>query len=344
MQYELRQNVIEPRRQTYQALVDRQGDRPAGRYEEGTVGIQPTENFHYRPLWAPDREIYDERFSRLRLSDADAFADPRQYYYAPYVAARATLHDGFGKTLDYVEKRDLLSRLPEGWRAVLGTVVVPLRHYESGAQLITVAGARLAWGAPVAQCLTYAAFDRVGLAQLLSRIGITLAGGSDEALSAAKLRWVEGAQLQGLRRTTEELLVEEDWAVGLVGLDLVDQLLYPVLYRALDEAALLGGAGAYSLLAQHLTSWYGDHRRWLDALYAAWAGDASHGEVNRAVLAEVVHDRLPGATQAVCALAAAVDALVGCGAEDATRSEAEAVARRFAGLGAGADGTKGSTR
>ena len=39
----------------------------------------------------------------------------------------------------------------------------------------------------------------------------------------------------------EELLVERDWAVGLVGLDLLDQSLYPLLYEHLDERALFAG-------------------------------------------------------------------------------------------------------
>lgn len=330
MQYELRQNVIEPRRQTYQALADRHGDRPASRYEEGTVGIQPTENFHYRPLWAPDRELYDERYSRLRLSDPDGFADPRQYYYAPYVAARAALHDAFGKTLDYVADRQLLDRMPDGWKAMLGSVVVPLRHYESGAQLITVAGARFAWGASVAQCLSYAAFDRVGIAQLLSRIGIAAGEGTDATLAAAKEHWVGSAHLQGLRRTTEEALAERDWAVGLLAQDLLDQLVHPVLYHSLDDAALLGGAGAYSLLTQHLTAWYGDHRRWLDALYQAWADDPEHGERNRAELAAAAAVWLPKAEQAVATLAEEVDRLTGAGAVDAVRARAAHIAGRFA--------------
>ena len=39
MQIELRTQVIEPRRKTFQHLIDRYGDRPASRYEEGTVDL-----------------------------------------------------------------------------------------------------------------------------------------------------------------------------------------------------------------------------------------------------------------------------------------------------------------
>lgn len=316
MQYELRTQVVEPKRKTFQHLIDRYGDRPASRYEEGSIGVQPTENFHYRPLWAPTHEIYDETWSTLRLSDPDAYTDPRQYYYAPYVTARAHLHEAFAATLDYLVSRDLLKRLPEGWQKVLAEVVIPLRHYESGAQMISTYGCRFAYGTTVEQCLSYASFDRVGNAQMLSRVGIALDDGSDSLLVDAKATWTDAASMQPLRRLTEELLVEADWAVSTIGVDLVDQLLYGLLYRHLDEAALLGGAGGYSLIAQHLSTWFTDHRRWLDALYKAWVADPVHGSANAAVIAATVDRLLPQAVAAVRSLAQSADAQVdtGCAA------------------------------
>jgi phenol hydroxylase P1 protein len=91
VQYELRTKVIEQRRRTFTNLIERYGDRPASRYQEGTIDLQAVENFHYRPLWAPDREIYDVGYSALRLADPYSFTDPRQLYYAPYVASRASM-------------------------------------------------------------------------------------------------------------------------------------------------------------------------------------------------------------------------------------------------------------
>ncbi|CAG7632038.1 phenol 2-monooxygenase [Rhodococcus opacus] len=330
MQYELRQQVIEPRRHTFQALIERNGDRPATRYEEGTIGVQPRENFHYRPFWDPEHELYDEGYTALRLSAPDTFIDPRQYYYAPYVSARAQLHDSFGKTLDYVEQRNLLERLPQAWRAVLGSIIVPLRHYESGAQLVLVEGARFAYGATVSQCLSYASFDRIGLAQMLSRIGMALGDRTDDVLVEAKLMWLESPALQGLRRYVEELLVERDWAKSMFALDLLDRLIYPVLYRYLDEAAVLE-AGAYSLLAQHPSDWFADHRRWLDALLAAWVDDSEHHLANKMALEAVVTTKLPQAIIAATQIADAIDAALGTRAgavisEQAVRLEAELAA------------------
>jgi phenol/toluene 2-monooxygenase (NADH) P1/A1 len=310
VQYELRYQVIEPKRQTFQHLIDRFGDRPASRYEEATIDVQPTENFHYRPTWAPDRELYDPAFSALRLTDAYSFLDPRQYYYTPYVTARAAHHEAFAQTLAYLDDRELLTKLPPAWRDVLTTVVVPLRHYESGAQLLSVAGARFAYGTSIEQCCTFAAFDRIGNAQMLSRVGIAAGGGTAHVLAEAKTAWLDEAHLQPLRRLVEEAMVEPDWATGVLAVDLVDSLLYPTIYRCLDDAALLGGAGAWSLLAQHFDRWYRDQRRWLDALLAAWAADDEHGAANVAQLDAIYSRWLPAAAEAVGALSGAVDALV----------------------------------
>ena len=269
MQYELRTQVIEPPRKTFTHLVKRYGDRPASRYEEGSIDIQAKENFHYKPLWDPEHDIYDEAFSAFRLTDPYSFTDPRQFYYAPYVTSRAAMADAVASTLDYLDSRDLLARMPDAWSALLGELTVPLRHYESGAQMISTYGCRFAYGSTVEQCLSYAAFDRVGVAQLLSRVGIALDGGSDALLLTAKATWTDAPSMQPLRKLTEELLVESDWAVSTIGVDLVDQLAYTLLYRHLDEAALLGGAGGYSLIAQHLSTWFADQRRWVNALLKA---------------------------------------------------------------------------
>lgn len=329
MQYELRQQVIEAQRPTFTSLVNRYGGRPASRYEEGSVDIQATENFHYRPLWDPTHELYDPEYSALRLTDPYSFVDPRQYYYAPYVTSRAQLHESFGKTLEYVTSRNLLERLPDGWRAVLAEVVLPLRHYESGAQLISVNGCRFSYGTTIAQCLGYAAFDRIGLAQTLSRIGIALGDNTDGLLAPAKQAWLDDENLQGLRRLVEELLIEPDWAVATVALDLADQLLYPLLSRHLDEAALLAGAGAYSLLAQHLGTWFADQRKWLDALIACWLGDAEHGPANGAALGAAVRRWLPQVEAAVTGVAQAVDARVDAQAVESVATTATALRARL---------------
>jgi phenol hydroxylase P1 protein len=333
VQYELRTQVIEPKRKTFDNLVARYGDRPASRYQEGSIDIQAKENFHFRPLWAPDKEIYDESFSVLRLTDPYSFLDPRQYYYAPYVTSRASMADAFSTTLDYLEERGMFERLPEAWTELFQTVVLPLRHYESAAQMVSCDTARFGFGTTITQCAAYAAFDRVGNAQLISRVGISLGGGSADLLDVAKNSWLQDDALQPLRRLVEELLVERDWGRTLVALDVADLLLYPLLFTHLDEAALNGGAGSYSLIAQHLSKWFKDQRRWLDALYRAWTTDPELGEANKALLAEIVESALVCAQAAANSVAARADQLVAVGCTTAVDESVASVREFFQALG-----------
>lgn len=315
MQFELRQQVIEPRRQTFTPLVKRYGDRPATRYEEGSVGIQSTEHFHYRPLWDPQRDIYDADYSVLKLADPDSYTDPRQFYYTPYVVNRAALHEAFGRNLSYVVDRELLTKMPQAWQELVAKTVLPLRYYESGAQLLNVEGGRFAYGTTIEQVFTYASFDRIGNAQMLSRIGIALGENSDAVLATTKPAWMDDPKLQGLRRLIEELLVEPDWALSNVGLDLSDRLLFPLLTTHLDEAALLGGAGAYSLLMQQLGVWWAEQRKWFDPLIKAWVTDPEYGKANTEALQACVAKIMPQAAAAVTDLAREMDALTDTGAE-----------------------------
>ena len=146
MQYELRTQVIEPQRKTFDKRVARYGDRPASRYEEGSIDIQAKENFHFRPLWAPDKEIYDESFSVMWLTDPYSFLDPRQYYYAPYVTSRASMFDAFSATLDYLEERGTFERLPQAWTDPFPTVVLHPRPLARGATQVSCDSPRSASG------------------------------------------------------------------------------------------------------------------------------------------------------------------------------------------------------
>jgi phenol hydroxylase P1 protein len=299
MGYELRTNVVEPVRNTFSYLVERFGDRPATRYQEASFNVQPKENFHYRPTWDPDHELYDPDFSVLKLTDPYGYTDPRQYYYTPYVANAADRYESFAQTLKYIEDRRLLDKLPEAWHTVLTGFVLPLRHYEQGAQMISTNANRFGYGTTLTQAACFASFDRIGNAQVLSLIGLALAGGAADTLTDAKKNWLYAPHQQGLRRMIEELLVERDWAAGLIGLDLIDEQLYPLLYEHLDERALNRNATAYSLLARHFNDWYVGHRKWLNALVKAWTKDSQHGETNTAALGAIVERWYPRACAAV---------------------------------------------
>jgi phenol hydroxylase P1 protein len=334
MGYELRTNTIEPRRASYDPLVERFGDKPASRYQEGTYGMQPMENFHYRPFWDPEHEIYDPDFSAVKLADPYSYSDPRQYYYNTWVSARAADYDAFGRTLKYLEDRLMFDGLPEDWHSVVVRCLLPLRHYEAGGQLISINACRFAWGTSISQAASYAAFDRIGNAQLLSMIGLAVGGGGAAKLHEAKELWLHDVQLQGLRQLIEEALVEKDWVSGMLALELADAQIYPLMYRHLDERSIYEGAGAYSLLAQHFATWYTDQQKWVTPLLKAWVNDPEHGHANAATLGEMVQHWLPQASAAVGKLASNIEQhLNKDGASSAADKYRVEVTKRYAQLG-----------
>jgi phenol hydroxylase P1 protein len=141
---------------------------------------------------------------------------------------------------------------------------------------------------------------------MLSRVGIALGRGTGDVLTTAKQEWLDGEHLQPLRRLTEEIMVVDDWAEGLLAIDHVDSMLYPLVYSGLDERALLGGAGAYSLFAQHLSRWFADQRKWIDALLAAWQADPEHGPENKNHLDRIDRTWKPRALEAAADLSAVI--------------------------------------
>lgn len=333
MQYELKTQIIETSRQTFDHLAKRFGDKPMTRYQEGTYNLQAEENFHYRPTWAPDKELYDPDFSQFKLADPYSFSDPRQYYYTPYVTARSSMHEAFGKTLDYVMDRNLMERTPQPWQDLIANVIMPLRHYEAAGQMVFSNACRFSYGATIAQCCSYEGFDRIGNAQLISRVGIALGGGTAAVLRGAKKVWMTDESTQPLRKFVEEILIEQDWAVGVIALDLTDRLIDTLVYRHLDEEAIIGGAGSYSLLAQHVGTWYADHRKWLDALYKAWVTDEDYGASNAEAFSAAVNTWLPQAAEAIKALAASADSFVDVNSVAAVEESVTATVAAYRGLG-----------
>ena len=136
------------------------------------------------------------------------------------------------------------------------------------------------------------------------------------------------------------MLVERDWGKGLVALDVTDRVLYDLLWSHLDDAAIGDGAGSYSLVAQHFSAWFADQRKWLDALYKAWAADPVHGADNAATFAAVVDANLAAAREALAPVVAAIDTLVGAGTTDALAASLDRARAAYVTLGVGSLGSE----
>lgn len=283
MAIDLRTVNIDPVRQTFDHLVRRFGDRPSSRYQEGSYDLQPVENLHYRPTWDPDQEIYDTAITRIVMQDWHALKDPRQFYYNTYTVTRARQQEAAEVNFGLVESRSLADALDAELRATALKVLVPLRHAAWGANQNNAFISGYGYGAPLTQACMYCAMDHLGIAQYLSRIGLVL--GDADALVAAKVAWQEGEEWQPLRRYTEDSMVVRDPFELFVAQNLaLDGLLYPLVYQRIVDGQLPArGGAAITVLTQFMTDWFGETRKWVDAVISVAAKES---EQNRQILTE----------------------------------------------------------
>lgn len=287
MQIDIKTTAVEQIRQTFSHVARRLGaDKPASRYQEATFDLQPEVNFHYRPLWQPEFELYDKGRTAIVMNDWYAFKDPRQYYYGVYTIARAKQQDAMEKNFEFVAKRRLLTDLSDEAKAHIAALMVPLRHVEWAANTNNCFVTGYGWGTAITQATMFHCMDRLGIAQYLSRIGLALDGNQGTSLVEGKERWINHPMWQGLRRVVEDTMVVKDWFETFVAQNLVlDGLLYPLVYRHIDERiARLHGPGL-GMLNEFASSWFDETSRWVDATVKTAAAESP---ANQALLAQWV--------------------------------------------------------
>ena len=163
---------------------------------------------------------------------------------------------------------------PTPGRPPSAELVVPLRHYESGAQMISCDVTRFGFGTTITQCAGFAAFDRIGNAQAISR-------------RRHRPRWRHrraarrGEDPLGRRRLAAGPAALRGGAVPREGLG---QGPRPARRRStasstrlffthLDDAAIDAGRRLVQPVRAAPGRWFKDQRKWLDALYKAWVAD-----------------------------------------------------------------------
>lgn len=279
MQIDLRTVSIKPLRNTFTHVAKRiGGDKPASRYQEGTFDIQATHNFHYRPTWDPDHEIFDPRRTKVVMKDWYALKDPRQYYYGTYTMARARQQETMESNFDFVEARNMVAAMPEPVRQMAVDVLLPLRHVAWGGNTNNVFVCAYGYGTAITQPHIYHAMDQLGIAQYLTRLGLVIA--DEEALAAAKAQWLNDPKWQGLRRYVEDVMVEKDWFEVMVAQTLVlDGLLYPLVYgEIIDGDLLMKGGSAIAMMTQFMTDWSAEVAKWCDAQIKVAAGESAENK------------------------------------------------------------------
>jgi len=274
MVLEIKTNALSQRRQTFAHIARRFGeDRPASRYEEATYDLQPEAVAHYRPTWDPAHDIYDKTRTAIVMQDWYALKDPRQFYYGTYTIARARMMEAADKAMAFVEKRGSFATIDPAWQDVARFYLLPLRHVEWGANMNACSITDQGYGAAITQATMFATMDRLGIAQIISRIGL-IAGGP-AALDEAKQAWMSAPEWQPLRRLVEDSLVIEDWFEMLVAQFLaLDGLLMPLVYDAFDAAGQAHGATPLSMMTEFIADWREETAKWLDAVLKATARES----------------------------------------------------------------------
>ncbi|HMV54459.1 MAG TPA: aromatic/alkene monooxygenase hydroxylase subunit beta [Rhodocyclaceae bacterium] len=297
---DLRTVSIKPLRQTFDHIARRFGDKPASRYQEGTYDLQATHNFHYRPTWDPDREIFDPSRTKLVMKDWYALKDPRQYYYGTYTMARARQQDTAESNFDFVETRGLAEVLPEDVKQTALDVLLPLRHVAWGGNTNNAFICAYGYGTAITQPCIYQSMDQLGIAQYLTRIGLLLA--DPEALQTAKQAWLDDPMWQPLRRYVEDTFVLQDWFELFVAQNLVlDGYLFPLVYDTIvdDDLSSRGGT-AIAMLTQFMSEWFGETAKWSDAQIKVAAAESPE---NKALLAQWINHWRARALEAVAPIA-----------------------------------------
>lgn len=287
MSLEIKTATVEPIRQTFANIARRFGEKPASRYQEATYDAQATANFHYRPLWMPDKQLNDPSHTALTMQDWYALKDPRQFYYGAYVQNRAKMQEAAENNYAFFEKRDLAQFIHADVKARILFALLPLRHVEQTANLNMMSGSAYGYGTALTQACLYAAMDRLGMAQYLSRIGLLLDGNSGQSLAEAKQIWMTHPAWQGVRALCEEMLVQKDWGELFVAQNLIaDGLMNQVFYQQFDSWLANNGGRDIAMLTEFMQLCLKDHAAWSDSVLKTLAAE---NEANRELLTQWCH-------------------------------------------------------
>jgi phenol/toluene 2-monooxygenase (NADH) P1/A1 len=320
MNIDLQAREITPLRNTFAHVAKYVGDdKPASRYQEATMGAQPSANFHYRPTWDPEHDLFDASRSAIVLADWYVLKDPRQFYYATWTMARARQQDAIEANFQFVESRGMVAKIPDDVLRKALDVLLPLRHAAWGANMNNASVCAYGYGTAFTAPAMFHAMDNLGVAQYLTRLGLAL--DEPSVLDEGKQAWLTDPRWQVLRRCVEDTFVVDDPFELFVAQNFaLDGLLYPLIYGSfVDDHIALQGGTAVAMLTAFMPEWHEESARWVDAVLktAAAESEANRLQISRwaqawtgraqAALAPIAHLALGDVGQQ--ALADARDAL-----------------------------------
>ncbi|MEY4757311.1 MAG: hypothetical protein RJA34_2209 [Pseudomonadota bacterium] len=325
---DLQARDIKPLRNTFTHVARHiGGDKPASRYQEATMGAQPSKNFHYRPTWDARYELFDASRSAIKLADWYVLKDPRQYYYATWTIARARQQEAVEANYQFVDSRNLLDRMGDDVRGLACDVLMPLRHVAWAGNMNNCFISAYGYGTALTAATTFHSMDHLGIAQYLTRLG--LAVNEPAVLESGKNDWMQDPRWQVLRRFVEDTLVLQDPMEMFVAQNLaLDGALYPLIYGAfIDDYLTPKGGTAIAMLTSFMPEWFDESSRWVDAVVKVTAAESPE---NKALMSEWA--RVWGA-RAQAALAPVASIALGAEGEQALQGVCDTYAKRCAKLG-----------
>ena len=275
MNIDLQTQEIAPLRHTFARVAKVIGEgKAASRYQEAVLGVQPTTNFHYRPTWDPEHELFDTARTAVVMADWDTLRDPRQFYYANWTMTRARQQDAVESNFQFVEARNMIGKIPDDVKALALKVLVPLRHAAWGANMNNSSVCAYGYGTTFTAPAMFHAMDNLGVAQFLTRLALAMDDPS--VLDEGKRAWLEDPCWQVLRRYVEDTFVLQDPFELFVAQNFaLDGLLYPLVYGSfVDDHVALKGGTAVAMLTAFMPEWHDETVRWIDAVLKVAAAES----------------------------------------------------------------------
>jgi phenol hydroxylase P1 protein len=317
----------EPKRQTFGHVARRIGEgKPATRYQEATFDVQATANFHYKPLWEPEFWHYDTRKTAVVMADWYKPLDPRQYYYATYNIARANMNQAVERSFTFTDERGLIDKLSAEARSGIEHGLLPLRHLHWGANMNMTEICQRGYGTAVTAPCIFSAMDHLGMAQIVSRVGLALDGQSGVSLDMAKETWLNNPAWQGVRKLIEDSFVERDFFELFVAQTLaVNGVVFDLVYKHADTAWKEASV-TIAMLTEFMSDWRAEESRWSDSVIKTVAAESPE---NKALISQWAKLWIGRAVDAAKPLSASLLGDNGAAAEAA----GEATRKRAASLG-----------
>ena len=315
---------LEPKRHTFGHIARRLGDKPASRYLEATLDVQATDNFHYKPLWEPEYWHADKGKSAVVMEDWYKPLDPRQFYYATYNIARANMNQSVDRNFAFAEERGLIQKLSPEAKAAIERCLLPLRHLHWGSNMNLSEACQRGYGTAVTAPCMFSAAAHLGMAQIISRIGLALDGQTGSSLDKAKETWLKDEAWQGARKLIEDTFVLRDWVELYVAQTLaVNAVLLDLVYKH-AEAAWRDGALPVAMLTEFMADWRAEESRWTDSVVKTLAAES---EANKTLISGWAKHWIDRAIEAAKPLAHAL------GVEGAAEAAGDAARTRARSLG-----------